>query len=911
MPDGSNAIATIFHARELHPGMGQAVAERTILRRKADGSFETWGDVAARVADGNALLCPPNSIRPYIAERAFLQKHIGKATLLMSGRHLQHGDETQPHRNMEVFTNCSTAPLSSLLFLLLLNGSGVGRAYDDDMALIDWNNAPNLRLVIDTGHPDFDWSADEDVRSARHKYAGETVRWHTVEDSREGWAKAVEVWETMAYQKVYRDHTLVLDFSQVRCKGSPIGGMQGRPASGPKPLMDALRKCATIKGAGMKPWMQALYIDHYLAECVLVGGARRAARMATKWWRDRNIIDFIRVKRPIEYAGMTMGEVVDYRRELTEAKRTPPFAFLWSSNNSVTVDDEFWILVKQARALVQSGDERHMTKLQAHAWEVITAICESSYGDGTGEPGLINVQKLRQNDTGWRGLEDGNFVGSKKYQVDDETRLVLARLAKVAGKKRYHQITNPCGEISLSLLGAYCVIADLVPFHADTLDEAEEAFRVATRALMRVNLMDSLYKREVARTNRIGVGITGVHEFAWKFFRVGFRDLVNPDFIEFEDMEHTVETAAASDDGGLRSAAFWLTLARFSRAVQDEAKTYAAELGVAVPHTVTTIKPAGTTSKLFGLTEGWHLPAMAQYLRWVQFRNDDPLVANYVKAGYPTRQLKTYSGTTIIGFPTQPTIGALGMGDALVTAAEATPEEQYRWLQLGEKFWIVGTDEAGNSLHPEGEDLGNQISYTLKYDPAIVDFEEFTDMLIEHQSQIRCCSVLPVADTSAYEYVPEQAISKAEYESLARAVVEAGTLKEEIGFEHVDCGAGACPVDFQEGEKAPAAESLTVDSQERAQPVLVISGETGRTFHVYGYNDGSCPWCDQAKVLIQSRGHGLWFYDIKEQPWKDRFFAERSDVPRTVPQVYEWTPEGEVYVGGYTDLTKYLGVMPE
>ena len=38
------------------------------------------------------------------------------------------------------------------------------------------------------------------------------------------------------------------------------------------------------------------------------------------------------------------------------------------------------------------------------------------------------------------------------------------------------------------------------------------------------------------------------------------------------------------------------------------------------PITVTTVKPAGTTSKLFGLTEGAHLPARRQYLRWVQFK---------------------------------------------------------------------------------------------------------------------------------------------------------------------------------------------------------------------------------------------------------------------------------------------------
>jgi hypothetical protein len=38
------------------------------------------------------------------------------------------------------------------------------------------------------------------------------------------------------------------------------------------------------------------------------------------------------------------------------------------------------------------------------------------------------------------------------------------------------------------------------------------------------------------------------------------------------------------------------------------------------------MKPAGTTSKLFGLTEGAHLPSMREYLRWVQFRNGDPLI---------------------------------------------------------------------------------------------------------------------------------------------------------------------------------------------------------------------------------------------------------------------------------------------
>lgn len=200
-----------------------------------------------------------------------------------------------------------------------------------------------------------------------------------------------------------------------------------------------------------------------------------------------------------------------------------------------------------------------------------------------------------------------------------------------------------------------------------------------------------------------------------------------------------------------------------------------------------------TTSKLFGLTEGWHLPAMAWYMRWVQFRNDDPLVQDYIKAGYPHRELKQYAGTIIIGFPTEPVIASLGMDGKMVTAGEATPEEQYKWLMLGEKYWITGVDEKGAPLT---EQYGNQISYTLKYKPDLVDFKHFRDMLLKYQSQIRACSVMPQIDGSAYEYQPEQSVTKAEYEAYAYAIEKA--MAEDIGREHIDCGTGGCPIDFDE-----------------------------------------------------------------------------------------------------------------
>lgn len=696
---------------------------------------EKWADVAERVSLGNTSLHPLDSAKEF--EK--MNHHLRQASLLMSGRHLQHGDETQSTRNMEVFTNCATSALSFLEFYLLLNGSGVGRSYDDELMLVDYKHLPIVVPVINYNHPDVlsgEISERLDKRSALHMYKNKTLHIVEVIDSREGWAKCIEKMEVMAFERKHRNSVLLLDFSNVRHRGQPIGGMQNRPASGPGPLILAIEKIAKLREASMEAWRATMFADHYLAECVLVGGARRAARMATKSWRDTTIFDFINLKRG---------------------------GFLWSSNNSVTVDEEFWSYVK---------DQTIESQVAVHAREVFNAIAEASYHDGTGEPGIINQDKLTNNDAGLTGYLDGKFAESKKYKLDQSSLNLTQQLAMVTNEMQYKHITNPCGEITLNLLGGYCVIADVVPYHAANDEDAIDAFKTATKALMRVNLMDSMYKKEVERTNRIGVGITGLHEWAFSRFGFGFKDMIDEE----------------------KSKEMWLLLSRFKRSVVEEAKAYAQILNVNVPHTDTTIKPAGTTSKLFGLTEGAHLPSMREYLRWVQFRNEDPLVGEYKRKGYPVKILKTYSGTTIVGFPTQPEICKLGMGEKLLTASEAKPEEQYRYLMLLEKYWIKGVAEDGITPLKES---GNQISYTLKYNPLETDFEEFKTTLIFGQSKIRCCSVMPQSDTSAYEYQPEERMTVSRYHQIMSEIEDVDNMKEDVSFEHVDCSSGACPVDFK------------------------------------------------------------------------------------------------------------------
>ncbi|MBV9654132.1 MAG: recombinase [Acetobacteraceae bacterium] len=782
-------------ARSLDAGMGLAVARRTVFRDTDDGSF---GRVADRVAAGNmALLGEEAHTERAQTEQARLRNAIATGALITSGRHLQHGDPEQPSRNMEVFTNCATAISSFAKFYLLLNGSGVGRSYDDALMAVDWAFAPDLHLYLSPEHADYPrdlaglrrfavelgllpWDAPHELaETATERLRGELAslllptldavpagaRVHVVADSREGWAHAVELLEAMAFERE-RGRALVLDLSQVRPAGSPILGMQGRPASGPVSLIRAFlnirrdviapARARDPDGEAFAPWEQALRVDHHLSVEVQVGGARRAARMATKTWRDPGILRFIRAKSE---------------------------GGLWTANNSVMVDREFWALV---------ADPADRSPLACQARAVFEEATRCAWING--EPGFINADKLEDHRTGtaWQRPvhTDGRNFRSERYQVMAAAPL-LAELTRRAAASRFPVTTNPCGEIALHVTGGYCVIADFAPLLACPLPlndffpgeappevlaewdgRVEDSVRLGVRFLMRANRMDALYAEEVRRTNRMGIGPTGLHEWAWMRFGLSFADLVDE----------------------ARSAPFWAMLARLSDAAKEEANAYADELGLVHPVTVTTVKPAGTTSKLFGLTEGAHLPARRQYLRWVQFKGErdaetgswlpgaDPLLAEYEARGYALRSLRTFPGMTIVGFPTVPLIMRLGLGDGLVTAPEATPEEQYRWLRLLETHWI-------------GAEQGNQVSYTLKVYTDRCDLDAFREIVRREQPHVRCCAVLPSRPDSelGYEYLPEEEMPADRFAALLSAIDDDG-VRESVDLAHLQCANGVCPI---------------------------------------------------------------------------------------------------------------------
>lgn len=730
-------------------------------RKNFDGSYQSFEERISEVVAGNFSLDPrwdknvpgihPIDEYPVWKEYESTLTHAKKGIIALSGRHLQHGDDAQKHKTGELFTNCSSAVFSFIKFYLLLKGSGVGRSYDSDACWTDWEYLPHTRFVLSSQHPDYH-PGIESLEEAQHKYDsdGEDVRWFTVEDSAEGWVKVVAILETAAFHKNNKDHLFIFDFSKVRGAGAPIKGQQGRPSSGPVPLIHALIQVATIRGAGYKPWKQALFIDHYLSACVAVGGVRRSARLAIKYWKDRDVIDFIDVKRG---------------------------GWLYTANNSIAVDAEFW--------------EQAANPRPSHARRVFEAAVSAAYYDKTGEPGFINVDRLTWNDREKEKISAENYFNHEYEEIFGgihyKTKQMISYTLNKTMYKKYCYIPNPCVEINFALYGAYCTVGDACIMNADTEEEAIAAVSEMGNMLVRVNRMKFLYAAEVKRTNRIGISLIGIHEFAAKFYGFNFTDLLDTEY----------------------SAKFWNFIDRLREQVTENVNAYCDSIGMARPHTMLTLKPAGTVAKVMNCTEAANLPSMPYYLRFVQFKKGHPLLEEYIRRGYPVRDISKnevrrdedtgkeftvngYPDTFIVGFPTKPPITDI-LGDRVICAGDITVEQHYKWLQLLEKHWLGGD---GNN---------NQISYTLKYDPNKTSYEEFRKIVLQYQPTIRCCAVMPQIDTSAYIYTPEERISKAAYDIYVENIDRAE--REAVDEASLDCASGACGIDFSRNKSA-ADEAL-------------------------------------------------------------------------------------------------------
>lgn len=116
---------------------------------------------------------------------------------------------------------------------------------------------------------------------------------YIVDDSREGWVKAVEIILDASMGKCKVPN---FDYSQVRPKGAPIKGFGGI-ASGPGPLKDLIQNLINLlQVESPTPITSTHIVDifNYIGKCVVSGGVRRTAEIM---FGDQDDTEFVDLKQ--------------------------------------------------------------------------------------------------------------------------------------------------------------------------------------------------------------------------------------------------------------------------------------------------------------------------------------------------------------------------------------------------------------------------------------------------------------------------------------------------------------------------------------------------------------------------------------------------------------------------------------
>lgn len=357
---------------------------------QADGTRETWPDTVRRVAAGNlALAYGPSEgwSEPVKAEYDELVSFMDRFAILPAGRHLWASGV----KGRQYLFNCHVSGWAEKLskhfefsFMRLMEGGGVGANYSS--RFLAPYGAPrrelDVHIVCDPNHPDYDEMSALGMLS--EQYDSDWTGAFEVEDSREGWAAAlVDLIDTAMTNDEVKHRERVYDVSRVRGRGARLKTFGG-VASGPTPFARMMIEIGEVLSRASDPAtrvhventipmdrdhltpIEAMEIDHAIAECVVSGGNRRSARMAIVHWMDPFIDEFLACKAD-------------------GAKH-------WTTNISVEIDQDFIDYL--------SGDRHddHGPGGMEMAWHVHRKVVEGMLRNG--EPGYWNSTFSNEGEVG-------------------------------------------------------------------------------------------------------------------------------------------------------------------------------------------------------------------------------------------------------------------------------------------------------------------------------------------------------------------------------------------------------------------------------------------------------------------------------------------------------------------------------
>lgn len=314
------------------------------------------------------------------------------------------------------------------------------------------------------------------------------------------------------------------------------------------------------------------------------------------------------------------------------------------------------------------------------------------------------------------------------------------RVGKLDEKEKYGIIedlaegVNPCGEIPLENYET-CNLAETYPSNCDTEEDWYQALYFATFYATTVNLLPthlSDTNKVVAKNRRIGVSMSGFAQ--WKA-KIPLSRLTHA-------LRHGYKVVRQTND-------YWSADAGVPRAVR-----------------VTTVKPSGSISKVFGVTSGAHHPPFAKVIRRINFDDKSELKNELIKLGVPHEPSAYSDNTTVLEFP--------------VDYGNVKPAQEV-------SIW----EQANNLMLLQREWADNAVSVTIYFSKQEEkEVESVLSMIAPHT---KSASLLPHTEQGVYKQMPEEYCSDEEYEKRKAAIIAKDlSSNEEAKNDDVYCAGGAC-----------------------------------------------------------------------------------------------------------------------
>lgn len=805
--------------------IGETVAKRSYLKPKklsiyhrcSDASLEKWEELCYRVAMGNMDFVP----QTYSTQEAqALYDALLNMKILLGGRHLSNTGI----KNREFIGNCYASlwkwsvPAQHFTFSFEreMEGGGMGCNYSDRY----FENAAVMHkqkyhMIVNKDHKDFQELKAIGVIAKDSARAPKTdmftlrnrkVQYHEIGDSREGWSEAIEVLinSLFAEKKVLT----IFDFSKIRPKGSPLKAIGGE-ASGPAPLAKTFQSIISyaFEHSGEKfDWWAGFNFDHWVAEAVMAGGFRRCARMSVKHWKDVDIFRFINSKKDgFSHWTTNLSVIVDseffeqmasgdthavavWEQVIDGMFRNgePGFAYwdlinigekeeVFSLNACVTGDTQ--ILTSKGELPIKELVGKAVDVWNGEEWSKV--IPEFT---GMKQCYLVVLSNGGTLTCSWNHefiLEDGSRIKANKLKVGDSLKVFGAQIGvkppdkngtitveqvikKSGAKKTYcfnepklHQgtfngiVTGQCGEFGLGP-GEFCNTGHINLARVDSIEDAYKMAEICAKALLRANFSQlNMISRHITEENqRIGVGIMGLQHFSCSF---------------------GIKYTQIAGNSTMRK--FFTDLYKVVRKTADD---FADRIGCNRPVKVTTIAPTGSVGQVAGATTGCQCIVYKWYTRRIRFQEGNEQLEQYRQAGYTVEidEAEPRLGR-IVCVPMQDPLIGMFPESLVEDQTDVTLEQALSLQAFLQEVWA-----------------DNSISFTVNFDPKLVDKAEFEKTMLKYIKRLKGTTVFP--ECHNFKQPPYTKLTKDEY------MGEIAKLKQIIhgGTSEIErmCASGSCEV---------------------------------------------------------------------------------------------------------------------